>query len=88
MLCEPTCLDNEEKEEDNISGDHLINIKRFTTYIEKYLVCQQCAYENSLQMILEEERYQENFISYVDNSYDLPPTDGKQGIRKLHHDFN
>ena len=29
MLCEPTCLDNEEKEGDNLSGNRLINLKNW-----------------------------------------------------------
>ena len=36
MLCEPTCLDNEKKEGDNISGNRLINLKIFTTNIENF----------------------------------------------------
>ena len=27
MLCDTTCLDNEEKEGDNLSGNHIINPK-------------------------------------------------------------
>ena len=36
----------------------------------------------------EEEIYQENLISYVDNYYYLTLTNEKKGIRQLHHDFN
>ena len=39
MLCEPTCLDNEQKDGDNIIGNTLINLKILTTNVEKFLVC-------------------------------------------------
>ena len=39
-------------------------------------------------MILEEEREQKNFISFVEDYCDLNPTYEQKGIRKLHHDFN
>ena len=34
MLYEPTCLDNEDKEGDNLNGNHLVNLKTLTTIIE------------------------------------------------------
>ena len=39
-------------------------------------------------MKLEEERDQENFISYVEAYCELTPTCEQKGIRQLHHDFN
>ena len=39
-------------------------------------------------MKLEEERFQENLISYVKNYYDLNPMNEKKGIRQMHHDSN
>ena len=39
-------------------------------------------------MKLEEERDQENFISYVEAYYEPTPTYEHKGIRQLHHDFN
>ena len=71
MLCELACLDNEEKEGDNISGNRLINLKISTTNKGKVFVCQKCAQEKDLQMKLEEERYQESFIYYVETYYYL-----------------
>ena len=50
MLCETTSLDNKEKEEDNLSGDRLINLKMLTTKIEKYLMCRQCEQEKAVQI--------------------------------------
>ena len=38
MLYEPTSSDNEEKEGDNLSGNHLINLKILTTNIKKISV--------------------------------------------------
>ena len=52
MLCEPTCLDNKEKEGDNLRVNSLINLKTLTTNIEKLVVCRQCAQEKALQMKL------------------------------------
>ena len=43
MLYEPISSDNEEKEGDNLSGNHLINQNKLTTNIEIVLVFQQCA---------------------------------------------
>ena len=39
-------------------------------------------------MKLEEERCQENFISYVKNYYDLTLMNENKGIEKIHHDSN
>ena len=39
-------------------------------------------------MKLEEERYQKNFISYVDTYYNVTLTYEQKGLRQLHHDFN
>ena len=52
MLCDPTSSDNEEKEGDNLSSNHLMNQKRFTTNIEKVLVCQKFAQEKAVKMKL------------------------------------
>ena len=88
MLCEPTSSDNEEKEGYDISGNHLINLKTLTTNTENILVLQQCANEKDAPMKLEEKRYQENLISYVEAYYEVTPTCEQKGIRQLHHDFN
>ena len=39
-------------------------------------------------MKIEEERYQEKIISYVEAYYQLTPAYQQKGIRQLHHDFN
>ena len=39
-------------------------------------------------MKLEEEKYQETFISYVEAYYKVDPTYEQKGIRQLHHDYN
>ena len=71
MLYEPTSSYNKEKEGENPSYNRLLNLKILTTNMEKFLVCQQCAHEKVLQMKLEEARYQENFISYIEAYYYL-----------------
>ena len=88
ILCEPTCLENEEKYGDNIIGNPLINLKRLTTNIEKLLVCQQCEQDNALQMKLEEGKYQEKFISYIETYYYLTTTNEKKVISQPCHNFN
>ena len=54
MLYEPTCLDHEDKEGDNLIGNPFINLKILTTNLEKYLVCQQYEHEKDIQIKLEE----------------------------------
>ena len=66
MLYEPTISDNEEKEGDNCSGNHLVNPKKLTTSIDKSLVCQQCVQEKFLQIKIGEEKNQKNCISYIE----------------------
>ena len=36
LLCEPISSDNEQKEGDNLSGNHLVNLKKLTTNVEKF----------------------------------------------------
>ena len=55
MLCAPISQDNYGKEGYRLSGNRLFNIK-FTTNIEKFPVCQQCAQDKALQNKIEEER--------------------------------
>ena len=81
MVWDPICLDNEDKEGDNLSGNHLINVQILTTNVEKVLVFRKCSYEKALQMKLEEEIYQENFINYVETYYDLTQNNESKGIR-------
>ena len=42
MLCDPTCLDNEEEEGDNLSSNFIINLKILAKNGEKILVCHHC----------------------------------------------
>ena len=88
MFCEPISSYNEEKEGDSLIGNFLINLQILTTNIEKFLVRQKCAHEKAQKMKLEEERYQENFISYVEANYKVTLTYGKKGVRQIHHDLN
>ena len=81
MVWDPTCLDNEDKEGDNLSGNHLINVQILTTNVEKVLVFWKCSYEKALYMKLEEEIYQENFINYVETYYDLTQNNESKEIR-------
>ena len=88
MSCEPIISDNKEKGGDNLSGNHLINLNILTTDIEILLVFRQCVQEKALQMKSEEERDQENMISYVEAYYRVTPMHKHKGIMQLRHDFN
>ena len=54
----------------------------------KFIVWWQFAQGKSLQMRIEEEIYQENFIYYVEAYYNLSPTDQRMVIREIHYYFN
>ena len=56
MICESVNSDQEEKEEDVLNGNHIINLNNLITNIDKFLVCKECAQERELQIKLEEER--------------------------------
>ena len=51
-------------------------------------MCKECAHERDLQIKLEEERDQENFVGYVEACFQITPSDEQKGIRELHEDFN
>ena len=51
-------------------------------------MCKECAQERDLQIKLEEERDQENFVEYVEAYFHLTPSDEQKEIRELHEDFN
>ena len=65
MSCEPASSDNEEKKGDNLSGNFLINVILFDNHQRVIFVCRHCAQKKALLMKLEQERYHENLISYV-----------------------
>ena len=54
MLCENICSDNEEKQGDKLTGNNLVNVKVFTTNIEKVLVFEQCVQEDDIQMKIDQ----------------------------------
>ena len=54
MLLETSCLDTEEKDIENLSGNRLINLKILTTSIDKFLLRQKFAQEKDLKMKQEE----------------------------------
>ena len=64
ILCEPKCLYEKYKEGDHIIGNCLIKLSILTNNIEIVLVFCKFEQEKALHMKLEEEIYQENFISY------------------------
>ena len=80
--------DQEEKKEDVLNGNRIINLKNLITNIDKILVCKECAQERELQIKLEEERDVEKFIDYVEEYFHLTPPDKQKGERELHEDFN
>ena len=54
MLCEPISPDIEEIEEDKLICNHIFNPKLLTTNLDKFLVCQQYAQNQDLQLKIEE----------------------------------
>ena len=48
----------------------------------------ECAQERELHIKLEEERYVETFIEYVDDYFQLTPPYEQKGVRELYEDFN
>ena len=68
MRCDSVKSYHEEKEGDLLNGNCIINLKNLITNIDNFLVCKECAQERELQIKLEEERYLEKFIDYVNYS--------------------
>ena len=54
MLYERISSDNEDKEEDKIIGNHLVNLNKLITNIDNVLVCQTFAQNKYLHMKIEE----------------------------------
>ena len=50
-------------------------------------MCKECAHERDLQIKLDEEQEQENFVDYVQDYFQLTASDERKGIRELHKDF-
>ena len=50
-------------------------------------MCKECAHERDLQIKLDEEKEQENFVDYVQDYFQLTASDERKGIRELHKDF-
>ena len=69
MMCESVNSDQEETEGDVLNGNRIISLKNLITNIDKFLVCKKCAQERELQIKLEEERYVEKFIDYVEDYF-------------------
>ena len=88
MMCESVNSDQEEKEGDAPNGNCIINLKNLITNIDIVLVWKECAQERYLQIKLEEERDQKNFVDYVEAYFQLTPPDEQKGVRELHEDFN
>ena len=87
MLCESVNTDQEEKEGDVLKGNRIINLNNLITNIEKCLLCKECVKERELQIKLKEGKEQENFIAYVEDYFQLTPSDEQKGIRELRQDF-
>ena len=77
MLCESVNTDQEEKEGDVLKGNRIINPKNLSTNIEYFLLCKECVKEREPQITLEEGKDQENFIAYVEDYFQLTPSDKK-----------
>ena len=50
-------------------------------------MCNKCAQEKKPQIKLEQKRDAENFIDYVEASFQLTPLDEQNRMRELHDDF-
>ena len=50
MMCESVNSDQEEKEEDVLNGNLIINLKNLITNIDIFFVCKECAQERELQI--------------------------------------
>ena len=87
MMCESINSDEEEKEGDVLNGNRIINLKNLISNIDKCLVCKECAQERELQIKIEEERDVENIIDYVEDYFQLTPSDKQKGVRELYDDF-
>ena len=88
MMCESVNSDQEEKEEDVLNGNRIINLNNLITNIDIFLVCKECAQEREHQIKLEQERYVENFIGYVEAYFQLTPPDEQKVVREIYEDFN
>ena len=88
MIRESVNSDQEEKEGDVLNGNRIINLNNFITSIYKFLVCKECAQERELQIQLEEERDMGKFIDYIEDYFQLPPSDEQKVVRELYQDFN
>ena len=58
------------------------------TNIDRLLVCKECAQERELEIKLDEEIDVEKFFDYVQDYFQLTPSDEQKGIRELHEDLN
>ena len=52
MICESVKSDQEEKEEDLLNDNRIINLEILITNIDNVLVCKECAQERELQIKL------------------------------------
>ena len=75
MICESVNSDKEEKEGYLLNGNRIINLKNLITNIDNFLVCKECAQERELQIKLEEERDQVKCVDYVEDYFQLTPSD-------------
>ena len=50
MMCESVNSDQEEKEEDVLNGNRIINLKNLITNIDIFLVCKEFAQETEIQI--------------------------------------
>ena len=69
-----------------LNGNLIINLKNLIRNINKNLVCKECAQERVLQITVEEGKEQENFVAYVEDYFQLTPSDDQKEIRELHQD--
>ena len=59
------CSESEDKSGYELVGNHIINLKSYTTNIDRFLVYNLFSPEETLLIRREELKYKENLIYYV-----------------------
>ena len=86
MTCKSVNSDQEEKEGYILNGNSIIILKNFITNIHNFLVCKEFSQAKKVQIKLEEEKDVKNFIKYVEDYFQLTPSDEQKVVMELHED--
>ena len=88
MIRESVNSDQEETGGDLLNGNRIINLKLIITNIGTFLICKECTQERELQIKLEEERDQEDFVDCLEAYSWLTLSDEQKLLREMHEEFN